>query len=233
MMTGLKDELHRLDVSVLIEYSVHEADKSRALAVYERFRNNPAALRLLRCYYADLPEAREEMVVDLKVAAEKQGSMLAVLQTPERAYLYLLADDQAVFLQEYAEGLTDASILSYFEFSSADDFRKKTGRDPARLPSLAGDGSDAAATCVACGVKAGEFHVLGCPVEPCPWCESQLSRCNCRFEQLGVASIEDDHQLDRFEELLEAKGRFPFSTEQNPSYPVAGDDPPPCGTEKK
>lgn len=230
-MTGLKDELDNLDVTLLIEYGVPEADKEKALAVYERFRNNPTAVNLLHCYYADLPEAREEMVVDLKVAAENQGNILAVLQTPTHAYLYLIADGLAVFLEEFDEGVKDLSILDHFGFSSIDDFRKKTGQDPEKLPSLAGEDLEETALCVSCGVKTGEYHIFGCPVEQCPWCEAQLSSCNCRFDQLGVSSIEDEEQLDLFEERLDAKGRIPFKDEQNPSYPTAGDDPAPFETE--
>ena len=226
-MTGLKDELDNLDVILLIEYGVPETDKSKALAVYKRFKNNPSAVKILHCYYADLPEAREEMVVDLKVAAEKLGNMLAVVQTPTHAYLYLAADDRAVFLAEFDEGINDVSILNHFDFSSIDDFRKKIGKNPDKLPSLAGEDPEETVVCVACGVKAGEYHMLGCPVEQCPWCEAQLSNCNCRFDQLGVSNIEDEEQLDLFEELLDAKGRIPFKDEQNPSYPTAGDDPAP------
>lgn len=227
MIAGLKDELDNLDVALLIKYGVCEADRDKALAVYERFKTNPAAVRLLHCYYADLPEAREEVAVDIKIVAEKQGSMLTVLQTPKHAYLYLVADDQAVFLEAFDEGVKDLPILNHFDFNSVDDFRKKTGTDPDTLPSLDSEDSEEASGCVACGVKAGEYHMLGCPVEQCPWCGAQLSRCNCRFDQLGVASIEDEEQLDRFEELLEAKGRIPFKAEQNPSYPTAGKDPSP------
>ena len=225
-MTGLDNELGNLDVTLLIEYGVHEADRDKALAVYARFKNNPTAVKLLHCYYAQLPEAREEMAVDLKVAAEKQGSMLAVLQTPQHVYLYLIADDQVVYLEEFGEGGIDFSILNHFDFSSVDDFQKKTGKDLGKLPSLVSDVSEETAVCVACGVKDEEYHILGCPVEQCPWCEAQLSRCNCRFDRLGVSSIEDEEQLDRFEELLDAKGRIPFKAEQNPSYPTAGDDDP-------
>lgn len=226
-MTDLKDELDNLDVTLLIEYGVPEADKSIALAVYERFKNNPTAVKILHCYYTDLPEAREEMVVDLKVVAEKLGNMLAVVQTPAYAYLYLVADDRVVFLEEFDEGVKDLSILNHFDFSSIDDYWKKTGKDPDKLPSLAGEDPEVTAVCVACGVKAGEHHVLGCPVERCPWCEAQLSCCNCRFDQLGVSSIDDEEQLDLFEELLDAKGRIAFKAEHNPSYPTAGDDPAP------
>lgn len=230
-MTGLSNEIESLDVTLLIEYGVPEADREKALAVYERYKNNLTAVKLLRCYYSDLPDAREEPVIDCKVVAEKQGSLLATLQTPEHAYLYLVADEQVVFLEEFDKGVKDVTILNHFDFSNVDEFKKKIGQDPDKLPSLSGESSEEPTVCVACGVKAGEYHILGCPVELCPWCEAQLSHCNCRFDQLGVGSIEDEEELDRFEELLEAKGRTPFKAEQNPSYPTAGDDPVPFSPE--
>lgn len=225
MMTGLKEELDNLDVTLLIEYGVSDADKAKAMAVYERFKKNPVAVKLLHCYYADLPEAREEVAVDLKVVAEKPGCSLMVLQTPEHAYVYLVTDEQVVYLNNFEAGIPDDAILNHFDFSGIDDFRTKIGTDPNSLPSLGGVQSAETEICVACGVKSGEIHMLGCPVEQCPWCEGQLNHCNCRFDQLGVSSIDDEDQLDRFEDLLEAKGRIPFKKEHNPSYPTAGDEP--------
>jgi hypothetical protein len=70
----------------------------------------------------------------------------------------------------------------------------------------------------------GEYHLLGCPVEICPWCDGQLSRCGCRFEQLGVDVLEDEEDLEELERILEEKGRIPYSEEQYPSYPSAMDE---------
>jgi len=231
-MTGLFNELENLDVALLIEYGVAEADKPAALAAYKRYKDNPVAVRLLHGYYAELPDAREEPAVDCKIVAEKQGAVLAVVQTPGHAYLYLVADEQVLYLDALAAGVEDASILNHFDFDNIDEFRKTVGDNPDTLPSLDSVEQDAA-TCVACGVGVGEHHMLGCPVEQCPWCDGQLSGCNCRFDQLGVAGIETEEQLDRFEELLEAKGRIPFKAEHNPSYPTAGDDPAPFDHEEK
>lgn len=227
-MTGLKEEMESLDLPLLIEYGVCAEEKEPALAVYGKFKQNPAALLLLRCYYSDLPEAREEMAVDLKVAASRQGSALIVLQSTQHDYLYLVSGDQALFLGEFKDGISDQAILNHFEFKNAEDFFKKTSKKPGNLPPMPTHSHDeTSAVCVACGVKAGEYHILGCPVEPCPWCQAQLSRCNCRFDQLGVNTIDDNEQLNSFAELLELKGRITFKADQNPSYPTAGDDPAP------
>lgn len=233
MMSDLKKELDSLDLPLLIEYGVSAKEKAGALEVYERFKKSAAAVSLLRCYYSDLPEAREEVAVDLKVVAAKQGSVLSVLRSTHHDYLYLHTNNQALFLGEFKDGVEDEAILRYFEFESAEDFWKKTGSRPEDLPSLPTAGPVLAnAVCVACGVEEGEYHMLGCPVEPCPWCQAQLSRCNCRFDQMGVNSIEEDEQLDRFQELLEQKGRIAFAAAQNPAYPVAGDDPAPFSEDK-
>ena len=232
MMNDLQKELESLELPLLIEYGVSAEEKTGALAVYERYKNSAAAVSLLRCYYAHLPEAREEMAVDLKVVAARQGSVLTVLRSTHHDYLYLHTNNQALFLGEFKDGIEDEVILRHFEFESAEDFRKKAGSRPENLPSLPTAGpAEANAVCVACGVEEGEYHMLGCPVEPCPWCQAQLSRCNCRFDQMGVNSIEDDEQLDHFQELLEQKGRIAFAAGQNPAYPVAGDDPSPFSEE--
>jgi hypothetical protein len=63
---------------------------------------------------------------------------------------------------------------------------------------------------------------LGCPVEVCPWCEGQLTNCNCRFTQVGVDRFTADCQLDNFIEALEAKGRIPFdATDQGVGFSPA------------
>ena len=233
-MTGLKEEMANLELPMLIEYGVLPEEKDEALAVYEKYRHSPAAVSLLRSYYSDLPEAREEMAVDLKIVASRQGTDLVVLQSTRHDYLYLHADNQVLLLGEFKNGIEDESILNHFQFKNREDFWEKTGTSPAHLPSMhAPESNGSPRVCVACGVAAGEFHILGCPVEQCPWCEAQLNHCNCRFDQLGVSVIDDEEQLDRFELVLERKGRIPFAAGQNPSYPTAGDDPGPGELKEK
>jgi len=226
-MSDLIDEVQQLALPLLIEYGVLPGEKEQALAVYERFKNNPAAMALLRCYYSDLPEAREEMAVDLKRVASSGGSEIIVLRSTNHDYLYLYANDQALYLGEFKDGIEDARILHHFDFRNREDFWKQVPREPGELASLPTLAVEPSSTCVACGVSPGEIHILGCPVEQCPWCSSQLNSCNCRFDKLGLDAIEADEQLDQFEELLERKGRIAFTVEQNPSYPTAGNDPPP------
>ncbi|MEN8257792.1 MAG: hypothetical protein ABFS09_08020, partial [Thermodesulfobacteriota bacterium] len=74
--------------------------------------------------------------------------------------------------------------------------------------------------------REGELHEFGCPVEVCPWCDGQLTSCDCRFKQLGVSEISAERQLDQFQQLAKKKGRIPFdAASQRPAYPTAGDEP--------
>ena len=227
-MTGLKSELEAISTEELVGYVVSEEEREAALAVLRKYAQHPATLQLLRHYYLTLPEAREEMAIEVRILAQKQGHYLFALQTSDHEYLYISSEEETLFIGELENGLQDKSILNFFGFKSADAFTAAVAQQAGDAPTSQdskkpGRGTD---SCVACGVGEGEFHLLGCPVEQCPWCDAQLSRCNCRFDQLGVEQIEDEGMLDYFEELLEKKGRVVFKRSQNPSYPTAGDQPP-------
>ncbi len=74
-------------------------------------------------------------------------------------------------------------------------------------------------TCHDCGAKEGEYHALGCDMERCPFCGGQLISCNCCYELLDIDVSEGtwayEHGLtkeqeERWEEMLERKGRIPW-----------------------
>jgi len=227
-MTELKSELDKITTGELVGYVVSEEECDAACAVVEKFKAHPAASQMLRDYYLSLHEADEEMAADIRVVAEKNGTFLFGLKTTSHRYFYICSDQEAVYLGEMDKGIQDNAILRFFGFKSADEFTANLGDNYDDLPPLAASTDRAAAsTCVACGVSEGEIHILGCPVEQCPWCDQQLNRCNCRFDKLEVDAIEDEDLLDRFEDLLEREGRIVFSKAQNPSFPSAGADPPP------
>lgn len=215
----------QLDTELLIRYAVPEEEYAEALAVADRYNHHPAAVNVFRNYYAELPEGREEMACDLRVVAEKQGVFIFALKTTGHHYLYLGSDEEVHYIGDYRHGISDEDILLFFGFEDATSFLKKTEGSFDQLEPLAQQSS--AESCVVCGVATGEVHILGCPVEQCPWCDGQLNRCNCRFDQLGVEEMADEELLERFEEILTLKGRIVFKPEQSPSYPTAGDDPGP------
>jgi hypothetical protein len=213
-----------LDTELLIQYVVRAEEYAEALTVIARYSHHPAAVNVFRNYYAELPEGREEMACDLRVVAEKQGAFIFALKTTAHHYLYFGSDKEVHYIGDYQQGINDEDILLYFGFEDVASFSKKIKGSFDQLEPLA---QTSAASCVICGVATGEVHILGCPVEQCPWCDGQLNRCNCRFDQLGVEEMADEELLERFEEILNLKGRIVFKPEQSPSYPTAGNDPGP------
>jgi hypothetical protein len=82
--------------------------------------------------------------------------------------------------------------------------------------------------CRYCGVDEGQYHVLGCDKEDCPFCGWQLISCDCRYELLNLIDKEKYDESTSYlppeiykkgltkeqgrlwEELLNQKGRIPF-----------------------
>ncbi len=82
--------------------------------------------------------------------------------------------------------------------------------------------------CGDCGVVEGQYHMLGCDMEMCPFCGNQLITCYCSYEVLGLVDRNkydrstgyvplEVHQhgltLEQEEKwlaLLNEKGRIPF-----------------------
>lgn len=217
-MSGNK-QLQQLanEIKVFMKYAVAEDQIESAAAVINKYRNSPKILNLLREYYIALPDAREEPILRIAQLVQHQGVCLFVVTTPSVSHLYVSSAHQVVWLGEYKDEL-DPEILGYFGFDSQEAFLKiclpvseleEYGRSLAGEPSV----------CPACGVNEGEYHLIGCSVEICPWCEGQLCKCNCRFEQLELDAIERDEQLEDFVELLTTKGRIPFKPQEAPHYP--------------
>lgn len=213
---GLIDE-----ISLLIKYGVPEDQQQNAVSLAEKYKQQRAVLVLLREYYSTLPEAREEGVERVINLVTLQGVTLFVAVTKSEAYLYVVADDKVVLLGVYGSEV-DEQVLSYFGYESQSAFQKDC-LPVNELEDHEGLLETIVKSCLVCGVKEGEYHLLGCVVEICPWCDGQLSKCICRFEQLGVDEIRDDEQLDEFYELLSKKGRVAFTKDQIPLYPGAGD----------
>lgn len=216
MMQKLAEEIR-----LFIKYAVPEEEQQHAVSLVEKYEQDWPILTLLREYYSTLPEAREEGVDRIASLVSFQGVSLFVVITKSKQYLYVVSADRVVFLGEYGTEV-DELILSHLGYESQAAFLKKCL--PAdELKEYEGHAAEDVRLCSACGVEEGEPHMLGCTVEVCPWCDGQLSNCNCRFERLGLDEIENEEQLDNFYDLLGEKGRIPFQKEQTPFYPGTGD----------
>ena len=208
------------EIELYISYAVPEDEQKKALVFVKKYEQDHAVLALLKEHYAVLPDALEEGVHRVVKFASKQGVFLFVVISASNSYLYVVSDDGVVFAGEYGREI-DLQILSFFDFPSQADFLKKCV-SVEELKDFHSCEIEQNAVCPACGVNDGEHHLLGCTVEVCPWCDGQLSNCNCRFEKLKIDEIEEDSQLDNFNELLEEKGRVPFAKDQGLSYPGSG-----------
>ncbi len=217
-LTGLVSE-----IELFIQYGVQEGEQQGAFDLLQQYKNDTLALQLMRSFYTSLPEIHEEAVVRIVFIEKKDDIFLLGLTTASRNYLYLATDQKALLLGEYGDEIAEPDALACFGYSDVKGFFDK-------YPSLAACeeyepvNSAGSRFCPVCSSVVGEVHLLGCPVEVCPWCDGQLSRCGCRFEKLGVEALEDEEELEELEKILEEKGRIPYSREQRPSYPSERDE---------
>ncbi len=215
----IDNKMHQLidEIKLFIQYSVPEKEINQAVALVDRCRNNGFIIRLFREYYSSLPEAREEAVIQIAKLIDQQGVHLFVVSTVSFSYLYAVSADQCLLLGEYRQEV-DIEVLSFFGFQSQEEFLEicLPAEDLVEYPATLGKERE---ICPVCGVPEGECHLLGCTVEICPWCEGQLSYCNCRFEQLDTDDIKDEGELETFIDMLTAKGRVPYQKSQAPAYP--------------
>ncbi|MBU0946375.1 MAG: hypothetical protein KJ804_01545 [Proteobacteria bacterium] len=204
-------------IELLIRYAVAESEQNLALDFLRIFHKDSFALDIIQDYYRTLPEAREEPLVKISVLESKEQVFLLLLSTNKHHYFYLANDDGGLLLDEWEQGLSAPQVLSFFGYSDHDAFSKQHQSVESCREYVASERLNED-ICPSCGAEAGSLHILGCPVEVCPWCGGQLSRCNCRFEQLDVEELTDEKMLNQLEECLANKGRIPYAREQRPSF---------------
>lgn len=210
-------------ILLLMEYAVPPEQLKEARLLLERYQDDMIAINLLHAFYSYLPEGLEDSVRQLRLLQRRQGAFLLAAVTFHSAYFYLATADRAEFLGDKKDGIWDKEIRDFFELGSREDFLKKTidlTGFPEHLPA-----PQDTALCPACAAADGEEHVLGCPVEVCPWCSGQLTVCNCRFEQLDRDHLLGERELTALEEKLHEKGRIPYdSSRHRPAYPSGEDE---------
>lgn len=217
----MKNEQLIEEIELFVKYAVPEDEFQTAAALVERYNLDKRILRLCREFYSTLPEAREEPITKISRLLDRKGVYLFVVTTTSYSYLYLVSDEHVLWVGEYQREV-NTELLSFFGFESQQDFQKIC-LPVADLEEYDDKTLESQETCPACGVDEDEFHFLGCVVEECPWCGGQLSKCNCRFEQLDIDEITTEEQLEDFKDKLEAKGRVPYRKKQAPSYPGTSD----------
>lgn len=210
------------EIELLMQYAVPEVHLQEAAACVEIYAGDAMVLNILHNFYSQLPDAVDDGIKTLRLLARRQGTSLFCATTFLNDYLYIASPADVFFLGKLTDGIGDQEVLRFFGFADQQTFADRT-RD------LGGFGVHTPADrdktlCPVCLVAAGEYHTLGCPVELCPWCGGQFTRCNCRFEQLDREQLDDEADVERLQEKLESAGRIPFDTEQRPGYPTFGDE---------
>jgi hypothetical protein len=208
-------------IRFLVQYGVPASDFDLAIKCVEKYRKNRTILQLLEEYYSTLPEGREEAVTKVAMLACQKGVLLLVVSTCEHAYLYAVSGNEIIWLGEYGSDIS-LEVLQHFGYQSQKEFQQKSLKVE-ELEEYDGSIDEYGYFCPVCGVAEKEHHLLGCSVEVCPWCDGQLNTCNCRFEQLKTEEIENEEQLETFVDMLDAKGRIPYTKGERPAYPGTSD----------
>ncbi len=213
------------EIQIFIRYSVAENEQRLAEAALASYRQNGGALRVMKDFYARLPELRQEAVRKVSNIVVRRDACLVEVDTENFAYLYFCTATELIYLGEKKDGISDREVLRFFGQTADNEFFAGTDTDAENgVSGYDQQEMDEKFFCPSCGVAEGAFHLLGCSVEICPWCDGQITYCNCRFEKLGVEEIDTERQLDRLEILLNEVGRIPFSADHAPSYPVGGEE---------
>ena len=213
-------------VKLFMEYAVPDEFAGLAAALLDKYEADIIGLNLFHSFYNCLPEGTEDAIEKLFLLARRQGVFLLCASSCSGInYLYLVNNEGAVILGTLGEGIKDKELLDFFGFIDKESFLT-LGKDLSRIEEYKPSPADRT-LCPACQTAVGEYHILGCPVEICPCCSGQLTRCNCKFTWLEVENIDRESQIEKLQERLDAEGRIPFAKEHGPSYPaddVSDDD---------
>ena len=216
-MTSFKTLAEQLEeIELLIRYGVPEPQRDKARELARKYENDQVALRVLHNFYSFLPSDQEEALLQLDLIRARQGLFLLRAVSESGSYLYLVSSEEAALVGDLAEGIEEAEILNFFGWGDNEALLAALRKE--NFPVYEGVGLDGE-HCPACLVAPGEFHIMGCPVEICPWCGGQLVHCNCRFTRLQKEALDRDSDLDELHRQLSARGRIPFEPgNQAPSY---------------
>jgi hypothetical protein len=205
------------EIFLLLDYSAPEGETDLLKEILERYEGDAIAINLFHHFYSYLPEAREDGIISISRVASRDGAFLFCVTTIYSHYLYLATRESTALLGPVSGGIEDRDLLEFFGWRDDDDFKNAIG-DPTELEEHI-PVNDSLNLCPVCGTGDGEFHAFGCPVEICPWCDGQLTNCECRFTKTGREQISRESHLDELLMLLEEEGRVPYVAEEHrPSF---------------
>ena len=189
------------DIQFLMKYAVPEAQVDSAEALLEKYDSDIIALNLLHSFYVHLPEGNDDSVKMLRLLTRRQGIFILCVSTGnDFHYLYLVNNEAAHIICTLAEGIADKQLLDLLGYKNNEEVLALIEK-PEKLQEYEPYSPDSN-LCPSCYASEGEFHTLGCPVEICPWCNGQLTYCNCRFAKLDTDTMDKVAQIEKLQELV-------------------------------
>jgi hypothetical protein len=214
-MKSLHDRYN--EIRVLMDYALPADEQEEAYELLEQYQADLFALNIFKNFYSYLPEGMDDGIIKLRLLERKHGLCLFCVETLADCYWYLASGTDTSFLGNLDEGIWEDKILQFFNYQDGAEFKEKN-KDVTQIPEY--DPADNKDTCQVCAVVSGEKHILGCPMEICPWCNGQLTSCDCRFSELDQEELNESN-LEELEEKLKDKGRVPFDpAHQKIAYPA-------------
>ena len=211
------------EISLLIEYGAPKDEVSRCNEVLAKYSSDGIALNVFHNFYSYLPEGHDDGITQISRIANRHGAFLFCATTLLASYIYLATRETAALIGPLGDSIPDQDILDFFGWRDDDHFKKEVGESAEFAEHL--PVNESLDLCPVCGTSDGESHAFGCPVEICPWCDGQLTNCECRFLKTGRDKFSRDSHLDEFLALLEKEGRINFAADQHrPSFMKKDED---------
>lgn len=217
---NLKQKLS--EIKLLMQYAVPVEKLEQATGFVIDLRDDVIGLNLCHHFYSFLPEPNDDYIKNIALVARRKGTFLLLARTGLSAYIYLVSQEKAEFVSSADEKEWSRELLDFFGYRDSAAFSRQLGNSktlPAYIPSCRDEN-----ICPSCRVEHGEFHILGCPLEICPWCDGRLTGCNCRFTQLERDQVTRIKDIEEFSRKLTARGRIPYNKNERLSFPALADD---------
>ena len=210
------------EIKLLMRYAVPARHLEKATAIVANFQDDIIGLNLCHNFYSFLPEPEEDYITGIALVARKQGTFLLLAKTRLAQYIYLVNQEKAEFVCKAAEKNWAQELLDFFGYRDSAALSRQL-EDTDMLEDYIPISRDEN-VCPACQAEHGEFHTLGCPLEICPWCDGQLTSCNCRFTQLDRDQLRGVKDVEKFIKKLNAKGRIPYNKKERLAFPALADE---------
>ena len=209
------------EIKLLMPYAVPAEHLEQATEFVAGLADDIIGLNLCHNFYSFLPEPEDDYIVNIALIARREGTFLLLARTGLAGYVYLVNQEKAEFIGIADEKNWNQELLDFFGYQDSAALTRQLGNSDmlqAYIPTCEDEN-----ICPSCQAEHGEFHTLGCPLEICPWCDGQLTSCNCRFTKLASDQVKRVKDIEKFNKILNAKGRIPYNKNERLAFPALDD----------